>query len=111
MGSVPLRLSQDVEKGAESEINMSEHGSASSTARREEDTHENSEKTDDAHTDSDTTVATPLDWTSPTDPDNPYNWTLWKRGYHILVPTVLSLVVLVLPLQCWDLPTNACAKC
>ena len=106
MGSVPPRLSQDVEKSAESDVNISRNGSAASTAHREEDRQENSEKTEDVPTDSDTTAATPLDWTSPTDPENPHNWTLWKRGYHIIVPTVLSTVVFVFPIQLWKTLTN-----
>lgn len=99
MGSTPPRLSEDVEKTAESGVNISRNGSAASTRRQEDDRHDDSGKAEDVPTDSDTTAATPLDWTSPADPENPYNWTLWKRGYHIIVPTVLSMVVLVLPIQ------------
>ena len=98
MGSTQPRPSQDVEKGADSEIILSRNGSATSTARRKDDSNESSEKTEDASTDSDTAEATALDWTSATDPENPYNWSLWKRGYHIIVPTLLSMVVLVFPL-------------
>jgi hypothetical protein len=30
------------------------------------------------------------DWTGPTDPDNPQNWSKWFRKYHIVPPALIS---------------------
>lgn len=32
------------------------------------------------------------DFSSPDDPDNPLNWPLWKRRYHVLVPAAAAIV-------------------
>lgn len=36
------------------------------------------------------TAASPLDWEGPEDPDNPLNWSSFKRHYHIVPPAALS---------------------
>lgn len=30
------------------------------------------------------------DWTGPDDPENPRNWSKWKRRYHVLPPALIS---------------------
>jgi len=36
---------------------------------------------------------TAQDWTGPTDPENPHNWTFSKRIYHTLIPAAYGFVV------------------
>lgn len=33
------------------------------------------------------------DWNGPNDPDNPWNWSLRKRMWHVLIPSLFSLAV------------------
>jgi hypothetical protein len=35
----------------------------------------------------------PLDWDSPNDPDNPWNWSMGKRWFGTVVPGCLCLLV------------------
>jgi hypothetical protein len=37
----------------------------------------------------------PLDWDSPDDPDNPWNWPMSKRWLGTIVPGALCLLVYV----------------
>lgn len=32
------------------------------------------------------------DWDGPDDPENPWNWPLWKRCYHTFIPSGIALV-------------------
>jgi MFS family permease len=32
------------------------------------------------------------DWDGPNDPENPWNWPLWKRCYHTFIPSGIALV-------------------
>lgn len=34
-----------------------------------------------------------LDWDGLNDHDNPYIWSTFKKGYHLLVPTVLAFII------------------
>ena len=46
---------------------------------------------------------TPLpvtDWNGPEDPDNPQNWPLWKRHFHIVPPAIISFSAYVLLESC-----------
>lgn len=38
-------------------------------------------------------TTTALDWEGPTDPDNPWNWSLWKRTYYAASPAGLAFTV------------------
>jgi len=38
-------------------------------------------------------VVTAQDWTGPNDPENPFNWSIYKRSYHILVAGLFALSV------------------
>ncbi|KAI9813299.1 MAG: hypothetical protein M1827_004241 [Pycnora praestabilis] len=40
-----------------------------------------------------TRVVTAQDWTGPDDPENPVNWSRWKRSYHVLVPALFAFTV------------------
>lgn len=37
-----------------------------------------------------TRTITAQDWTGPDDPENPWNWQLWKKIYHTLIPAVMG---------------------
>ena len=39
-------------------------------------------------------TATSLDWSGPKDPENPQNWSSYKKLYHILVPTILGVCLI-----------------
>ncbi|KAF2846222.1 MFS multidrug transporter-like protein [Plenodomus tracheiphilus IPT5] len=34
-----------------------------------------------------------MDWNGPDDPDNPHNWPMWKRTYHIIIPGLFGFAV------------------
>jgi hypothetical protein len=36
------------------------------------------------------TPSSVLDWSGPNDPDNPMNWSRWKRHYHVIPPAIIS---------------------
>jgi len=38
-------------------------------------------------------VVTAQDWTGPNDPENPFNWSINKKSYHILVAGLFALSV------------------
>ena len=40
-----------------------------------------------------TRIITAQDWTGPNDPENPFNWSTWKRAYHTSVPALLGFLV------------------
>lgn len=40
-----------------------------------------------------TQITSAADWSSPTDPDNPYNWPMFKRAYHMFAPGTLAFAV------------------
>ena len=42
-----------------------------------------------------TNAATAHDWNGPDDPENPMNWSLWKRIYHTTVPALFGFIVTV----------------
>lgn len=33
-------------------------------------------------------VVTAQDWTSPDDPENPMNWEIWRKVYHVAIPAL-----------------------
>ena len=33
-------------------------------------------------------VVTAQDWTGPDDPENPMNWGIWKKVYHVAIPAL-----------------------
>jgi hypothetical protein len=70
-GSHPDQLdeSRDVEKITTSNTNHSKHGSPAQRA------------------------VTAQDWTGPDDPENPWNWPLWKRLYHTALVGVFCFTV------------------
>jgi len=35
----------------------------------------------------------PLDWDNEDDPDDPFNWPMWKRMYNTMIPGLLGLAV------------------
>lgn len=35
----------------------------------------------------------PLDWDGPDDPDNPMNWSLLKKSYHFLPPSLMCFLM------------------
>ncbi len=39
------------------------------------------------------------DWDGPDDPDNPFNWPLWQRVYHVTTPGFFGFAVSV-PCAC-----------
>jgi hypothetical protein len=41
----------------------------------------------------------PLDWDGPDDPGNPWNWSHFKRVYHIIPPALVSFSAYVLSLS------------
>lgn len=49
-----------------------------------------------------TTVNTALDWTGPDDPDNPHNWSAFKKAYHFW-PVRGLMASAMLHLPCTDL--------
>jgi hypothetical protein len=38
-------------------------------------------------------AVTAQDWTGPNDPENPQNWSMKRKVYHALIPTLLAFVV------------------
>jgi hypothetical protein len=38
-------------------------------------------------------TVTAQDWTGPDDPENPHNWSLWKRIWHTIPPALLAFTV------------------
>lgn len=38
-------------------------------------------------------VVTAQDWNGPDDPENPQNWSLWKKTYHIAPTGLFAFVV------------------
>ena len=38
-------------------------------------------------------TATAQDWSGPNDPENPRNWPLWQRVYHIMIPGLFGFIV------------------
>lgn len=59
----------DIEKIATSNTTRSKHGSPATRA------------------------ITAQDWTGPDDPENPWNWPLWKRIYHTTVVGMFCFTV------------------
>jgi hypothetical protein len=41
------------------------------------------------------TSNTALDWNGPNDPENPLNWSKWKRFYHVVPPAIISFTAYV----------------
>jgi hypothetical protein len=70
-GSHPDQLDEarDIEQIATSATNRSKHGSPAQRA------------------------VTAQDWTGPNDPENPWNWPLWKRLYHTALVGVFCFTV------------------
>jgi len=42
-----------------------------------------------------TRVVTAQDWTGPNDPENPHNWSIYKKSYHVLVAGLFALTMYV----------------
>ena len=40
-----------------------------------------------------TRVVTAQDWTGSDDPENPFNWPMWKRVSHVIIPALFAFVV------------------
>jgi hypothetical protein len=40
-------------------------------------------------------VVTAQDWTGPDDPENPHNWSLLKRSWHVAQPGLFGFAVYV----------------
>ena len=38
-------------------------------------------------------VTTAQDWEGNDDPENPHNWSTWRRAYHVIVPGCYGFVV------------------
>lgn len=34
-----------------------------------------------------------LDWDGPDDPDNPHNWSMWKRVLHSAIPAIYGFAL------------------
>jgi hypothetical protein len=40
-------------------------------------------------------VITAQDWTGPDDPENPVNWGIWKKVYHVAIPALQCFTMYV----------------
>ncbi|KAF2841879.1 MFS general substrate transporter [Patellaria atrata CBS 101060] len=47
----------------------------------------------DIHEDPYLRVVSVQDWNGPDDPGNPYNWSIYKRAYHVLVPGLMCFTI------------------
>lgn len=40
-------------------------------------------------------AVTAQDWTGPDDPENPFNWNIWKKVYHVAIPALQCFTMYV----------------
>lgn len=80
------------------------HSLSSSSTTTPEQVHQNehndleralTEKSNHVGHDNTTKVVTALDWTGPDDPENPENWSLGKKAFHIAYVGLQCFVVYV----------------
>ncbi|MCJ1387904.1 hypothetical protein MMC18_000747 [Xylographa bjoerkii] len=82
---IRTEATQPSQTSVTSDLNSAEAGSEASAVAIHEASLEKQPKV--------TRTVTAQDWNGPDDPENPLNWSTWKRVYHTSVPALLGFLV------------------
>jgi hypothetical protein len=63
--------------------------------KQDDDATRQKTQADDGNTGPAIRTVTAQDWNGPDDPENPYNWPMWKRVYATSVPALFGFTVYV----------------